>query len=51
MFCAGAKSFRADQKHSDARRPKFRGMRCTVEYAAMTRKEGNAADECFSSAL
>ena len=40
----------ADQKTSDARRPKFFGKRRTDWYAAMTKNEDNAADEVFSSA-
>jgi len=40
----------ADQKPSDARRPKFLGMRRTKWYAAVTKNEGNAVDEGFSSA-
>ncbi len=36
------------QKCLDARRPKFRGVRRTNEYAATMRDEGNAADRYFS---
>jgi hypothetical protein len=36
------------QKGSDARRPKFLGMRRSLIYVGMTRDEGNAADGPFS---
>ena len=38
-----------DQKRPDARHPKFRGVRRTVQYVAATKNEGNAADGRFSS--
>src|SRR3972149_1325025 len=40
----------ADQKSPDVRRAKFRGMRRTFQYAAMTRDERNAAGGRLSSA-
>jgi hypothetical protein len=42
---------KADQERPDARRPKFRRMRRTIQYAAVRRNEGNAADGRFSSAF
>jgi hypothetical protein len=40
----------ADGKCPDARLPKFRGMRRTQKYAAVTRNEGNAANGRFPTA-
>ena len=40
----------AAEKSSDARHPKFRGMRRIQRYAAMTRDEDNAEDGDFSAA-
>jgi hypothetical protein len=37
------------QKGPDTRLPKFRGMRRTGKYVAMTRDEGNAVDGLFSA--
>jgi hypothetical protein len=38
-------AFLITSKASDARLPKSRGMRRTYWYAAVTRDEGNAADD------
>jgi len=42
--------FEADGKSPDTRHPKFRGMRRTYWYAAVTRDEDNAVDGVFPTA-
>ena len=37
----------ATSKVLDERRPKFRGVRRTYQYAATTRDEGNVADDAL----